>query len=162
MNETKNNDTKKPSRLRRQRGYSFESHIVGEFQDHNWESKRLGSPSTSLPDVMAVDNFHKKVVAVEAKSTTMNLAYVPEDQIVRCINWVNMLGVYDTKEVVLAFKFPATITKRKDKLVKRKLQYYYKIFPHKNIKPSIVKCNYLGETFTMSGEPILMGDFSFE
>lgn len=156
------NDTKKSSRLRRQRGYSFESHVVEEFHKYNWEAKRLGSPSTNLPDVMAIDNFHRRVVAVEAKSTTSNLAYVPEDQIVRCIDWVNMLGIYDTKKVVLAFKFPATIIIRKQKQVKRKLQYFYKVFPHKKITPLIVKCDYDGNTFSMKGEPIMMGDFEFE
>lgn len=154
-------ESKKSSRLRRNRGYSFESHVVKKFQSHNWKSKRLGSPSTNLPDVMAVDNVNKRVVAVEAKSTINNLAYVPEDQINRCINWVNMLDLYNSKEVVLAFKFPATTTLRKNKPVKRKLRYFYKVFPHKKLNPTIVKCDYNGDTFTMNDRVILMRDFKF-
>lgn len=126
-------DTKKSSRLRRNRGYSFETQVVEKFKENNWQSKRLGSASTNLPDIMAVDNIHYRIIAVEAKSTSINLAYVPEDQIDRCINWVNMLGLYDTKEVVLAFKFPATIIIHKNKLVKRKLRIFYtKYFLIKN------------------------------
>lgn len=153
-------DSKKSSRLRRNRGYTFESQLVQKFKENNWESKRLGSPSTNLPDVMAINNIHKRVVSVEAKSTTLNLAYVPEDQINRCINWVNMLDLYETKEVVLAFKFPATTT-HKNKPVKRKLRYFYKVFPHKKLNPIIIKCNYNGDTFTMNDKVILMRDFKF-
>ncbi len=159
MNKIK--DTKKSSQLRKNRGYSFESQVVEKFKENNWESKRLGSASTNLPDVIAVDNVHNRVVSVEAKSTTASLAYVPEDQIDRCINWVKMLDLYDTKEVVLAFKFPATSIIRKNKLVKRKLRYFYKVFPHKKLKPAIIKCNYNGDTFTMFNKPILMRDFKF-
>lgn len=154
-------DTKKSSRLRRNRGYSFESQIVDKFKEYNWESKRLGSASTSLPDVMAINNGTNRVVAIEAKSTILNLAYVPEDQIDRCIKWVEMLDLYDIKQVVLAFKFPSTTTLRNNKLVKRKLRYFYKVFPHTKLSPTIVKCNYAGVTFTMNDRIIQMRDFKF-
>lgn len=149
------------SNLRKQRGYAFESHIVEKFKEFNWESRRLGSPSTELPDVMAVNNFYKEIVAVEAKSTTNNWAYVPADQIQRCIEWVKMLQVYDRKTVILAFKFPSTWITVLKKPVRRKLRYFFKVFPFKKMKSKELKCNYEGEVFTKNGCKILLEDFKF-
>ncbi|MCZ6582758.1 MAG: resolvase, partial [Thaumarchaeota archaeon] len=84
----KNN--KKTNKIRRQRGYAFENHIVQRFNDiSGWSAKRLGSPSTALPDVMVINDMYKTVIAIEAKSTVQNYAYVPQDQIERCRDWVN-------------------------------------------------------------------------
>ena len=87
-------DNKKVNKIRRQRGYSFEKHIVKEFQDRLWSARRLGSPSTELPDVFAISSLEDMVIAVEAKSTVANIAYVPEDQVYRCIEWANMFDRY--------------------------------------------------------------------
>lgn len=126
-------DNKKINQIRRQRGYTFENTIVQKLNNSsNWSAKRLGSPSTALPDVMGINNMYKTVIAIEAKSTVGNLVYVPQDQIERCRDWVNQFGIYDTKIVILAFKFGQVPNKRK-------LTYFYKVFPHKNIESCEVK-----------------------
>ena len=62
----KNN--KKTNKIRRQRGYAFESDIVKKFQSlAHWDAIRLGSPSIKLPDVVAVNNPVSVIVALEAK-----------------------------------------------------------------------------------------------
>jgi len=142
------NNNKKINQTRRQRGYTFENTIVKKLNDSsNWSAKRLGSPSTALPDVMGINDMYKTVIAIEAKSTLGNLVYIPQDQIERCKDWVNQFGVYDIKIVILAFKFGQTIQKIKDKLVSRKLTYFYKVFPHKTIPPCEVRGDFHGNTW---------------
>ncbi len=159
----KNN--KKINKTRRQRGYAFEKYLVQRFNDKSgWSAKRLGSPSTALPDVMGINDMYKTVIAIEAKSTVANIVYVPQDQIERCRDWINQFGVYDVKKVILAFKFGQTIQKIKDKFVSRKLIYFYKVFPHKTIEPCEVKGDYRGITWRKidgSWIPIEMEDFTF-
>ena len=150
-------DNKKINQTRRQRGYAFENSIVKKFNDsgNGWFAKRLGSPSTNLPDVMGVNNFYKTVIAIEAKSTVCNLVYVPQDQIERCRDWVNQFGVYDTKKVILAFKFGQVPNKRK-------LTYFYKFFPYKTIEPCEVKGDHNGLTWRKIDDtwvPFEMEDF---
>ena len=156
---------KNPSTTRRQRGYAFENTIVLKLNSHsNWSAKRLGSPSTALPDVMGINNIYKTVIAIEAKSTHSNLVYVPQDQIERCRDWVNQFGVYDVKKVILAFKFGQTIQIIKNKPVSRKLTYFYKVFPHKTIEPCEVKGDSFGFTWKKIDEkwiPLEMEDFKF-
>lgn len=138
-------DTKKTNQIRRQRGYAFENHIVKLFGDlGGWSAKRLGSPSIKLPDVMCVNNMYQTMMAIEAKSTVQDYAYVPADQVQRCIDWVNQFTLYNTKQVVLAFKFGRTIINFKGTPRPRKLRYFYKIFPHKKISPTDVRIDYDG------------------
>ena len=107
-------DTKKINKTRRQRGYAFESSIVKKFnQSSYWIAKRLGSPSTNLPDVMGIDNSHKTIIALEAKSTAGNVVYVPQDQIERCEQWIKHFQLYEIKQVLLGFKFGQIKGKRK-------------------------------------------------
>ena len=81
------NDYKKISKTRRQRGYQWEDTIVKRFNSLvDWNSVRLGSPSNTLPDVMAVNNNRSIIIAIEAKSGTSNDLRVPFDQIERCID----------------------------------------------------------------------------
>jgi len=134
----KNN--KKTNKIRRNRGYSFESGIVKKFQSlSHWDSIRLGSPSTKLPDVMAVNNMWNKIVAIEAKSTVQKYAYVPQDQIERCVDWVNLFGAYKTKIVVIAIKF--------GQYNGRKLRYFYKVFPYTEADASKVRADYDGRVW---------------
>ena len=151
----KNN--KKTNRTRKQRGYVFESSIVEKLNNSTfWIAKRLGSPSTNLPDVMGINNACKTVIAIEAKSTVGNLVYIPQDQIERCRDWVNLFRIYDNKIVVLAFKFGQVPDKRK-------LTYFYKVFPHKTIEPCEIKCNSLGFTWRkIEGSWISFGLQDFE
>lgn len=130
-------DTKKTNQIRRQRGYAFESGIVKKFQSlSHWDSIRLGSPSTKLPDVMAINNMWNKIAAIEAKSTVQKYAYVPQDQIERCIDWVSLFGAYKIKNAVIAVKFGRTPG--------RKLRYYCKVFPINEISPAEVRVSYDG------------------
>lgn len=138
-------DNKKINKTRRQRGYAFENYIVSQFNDlAGWSAKRLGSPSIKLPDVMCINNMCKTMIAIEAKSTIQDYAYVPQDQVERCIDWVNQFVLYDTKQVVLAFKFGQTIVNNKRKPERRALRYHYKIFPHKKLNPSAIRIDYPG------------------
>ena len=104
----------------------------------------------ALPDVMCVNDYYKTIIAIEAKSTVQNYAYVPADQIERCRDWVNMFGVYDSKYVVLAFKFGQTLQIIKNQSVSRKLKYHYKIFPHKRFTPSEIRADYDGNVMIKS------------
>lgn len=159
----KNN--KKINKTRRQRGYAFENHIVHKFKCiSGWGAKRLGSPSVQLPDVMCVNDFYKTIIAIEAKSTIQNHAYVPADQIERCRDWVNMFGVYDSKYVILAFKFGQITQIIKGQPIPRKLRYHYKVFPYNRFTPSNVRADYDGNILIKSGDgwmEIKLEDFKF-
>ena len=159
-------DNKKINQIRRQRGYSFEKYIVQKINDVvGCTGKRLGSPSTALPDVMGVNNYYKTIVAIEAKSTVQNYAYVPQDQIERCRDWVNMFDVYPSKNVVLAFKFGQTQIVVKGDLIKRKVRYFYKIFPYKGTSPCDVRADYEGNIMLKIKEEwqqVNLEDFKFD
>jgi len=159
----KNN--KKTNKIRRQRGYAFENWIVKKFNSiSGWGAKRLGSPSTALPDVMCVNDYHKTIIAIEAKSTVQNYAYVPQDQIERCRDWVKMFGVYESKYVILAFKFGQTCIVVKGQCVTRKLRYHYKVFPYNRFTPSDVRADYDGNILIKSCDEwmqIKLEDFEF-
>jgi len=158
-------DNKKTNKTRRQRGYAFENYIVKKFNDiSGYSAKRLGSPSVQLPDVMCVNDFYKTILAIEAKSTTQNYAYVPADQIERCRDWVNMFGVYHCKYVVLAFKFGQTRNIVKGNIVPRKLQYHYKVFPYKRFTPCEIRADYYGNIKIKSANDwmdITLEDYKF-
>jgi len=157
-------NTKKTNQTRRNRGYVFETSVVKKFNDSGWDSKRLGSPSTHLPDFDALDNFHKVVVAGEAKSTIGDYAYVPSDQIQRCIDWVNRLDVYQHKYVILAFKFGQTRKITKGKSESKKLRFFYKVWPHKKVAATKVRCSYDGNILMEKDGamvPIQLEEFQF-
>ena len=157
-------NTKKINKTRRQRGYAFETSLVSKFKNiPGWDARRLGSPSTNLPDVFARNDFTKSVVAIEAKSGTTGMLYVPDDQIQRCIGWVNMFAIYNNKSVVLAFKFSQKKRITSVLYTHRPLKIYYKVWPL-GMKPCKVSCDYQGNTFTYQNEtrePIDLEDFKF-
>jgi len=161
--DEKMKDNKNTNNTRRQRGYAFENHIVQMFNDiSGWNAKRLGSPSIALPDVMCLNDYYKTMIAIEAKSTVQNYAYVPKDQIERCRDWVNMFGIYNSKYVVLAFKFGQTTNMVKGKLETRKLRYYYKVFPHNSFAPSQIRADYDGNIMIKENNvfiPLVMENF---
>ena len=96
-------DYKRVNKTRRNRGYAFEKYITKAFIKKGYNAVRLGSPSTGLPDVLAVNE--NTVIAIECKSTmNRKRLYVPEDQILRCYQFVTMFPKYNMK-VLLAFKF---------------------------------------------------------
>jgi Holliday junction resolvase len=125
-------DYKKINKLRRGRGYNFESSLVKAFNDkEGWTARRLGGSSTGLPDIVVTENNKSILYAIECKSGESNILYIPQDQIDRC-RWItdNFLSIYDIRHIVFAFKFKGT--------AKRKLQYRiiliepYKLFEGKN------------------------------
>jgi Holliday junction resolvase len=93
-------------RTRRQnRGYTFETQLVKEFNKGTWKARRLGGSSSGLPDVGIVNNTQKLMYAIEAKSTVYNFCEVPVKQIKRCIDYLDMFSVYEKRNVILAFRF---------------------------------------------------------
>ena len=103
---TENSETKKISRIRRQRGYQWEDTLVKRFNAlDDWKAFRLGSPSVALPDILSLNNERSTIFTIEAKSGTSTSLTVPYDQIIRCMNWTTNFKVYKTRQVILAFKF---------------------------------------------------------
>lgn len=119
------------NRLRRGRGYNFEYTLIKRFNAlRDWQARRLGGSSTGFPDVVATNNKENILYAIECKSSASDIAPVPYDQIERCMKVLHMFGVYQTKHMVLAFKFMNK--KRAVKIgektyVARPLKEYYKI-----------------------------------
>ena len=140
-------DHKKISKLRRSRGYNWEDKLVKRFNAlPNWRSFRLGSPSIALPDLIAINNTEKTIYVIEAKSGTGTTLNVPIDQIYRCFNWLHHFELYNTKYVILAFKFLAKKRLAVGQYKTRKLKEYYKICTEDNIINCT--CTYGGELYS--------------
>lgn len=98
--------------LRRNRGYSWEHHLVERFTRlPDWHCRRLGGSSTGLPDLVAVNNSDSILLAIECKSGYGKYLYVPRDQVERCIAVTKMFSLYSFRDVVFAFKFGARMKK---------------------------------------------------
>lgn len=122
---------------KRSRGYHFEHYLVQKFTELGYISRRLGGSSTGLPDIVSTKD--SKIYAVEAKATSSGWSYIPNDEIKRCLDILNMFSIYTCKMVLFAFKFRAI------KGV-RKLKHYFflveKIDGIDNVKS--ITCNYNG------------------
>lgn len=119
-------DSVRTNRTRRQRGYSFEHELVRRINSCNgWKAIRLGSPSVSLPDVIAVNNTRGIMLAIEAKSTSTDTIKVPIEQVARCINWLNLFTIYRHRYAILALKFMSKRWKKAYTYEHRALQEYY-------------------------------------
>jgi len=141
------------ARTRRQRGYNWEDTIVKRFNSsENWDAFRLGSPSTALPDVLAVNTKESIIFTIEAKSGTTNLLPVPEDQIERCLKWTNIFDIYQNRKVILAFKF---LSKKRIGLgtyESRELREFFKVWDP-SIGITSCACTYDGKVFAqINGE----------
>ena len=91
-------NNQKAAKTRRQRGYQWEDTIVKRFNSiENWKAFRLGSPSISLPDVLAVNTNRSTIFTIEAKSGTGTSLPVPADQIERCLEWIKTFDIYKKK-----------------------------------------------------------------
>ena len=149
----KNNQKKKSenhrraAHTRRQRGYHWENTIVKRFNSaENWDAFRLGSPSTALPDVLAVNTQESAIFTIEAKSGTTNSLPVPEDQIERCLKWIETFDIYKKRKVILAFKF---LSKKRIGLgtyESRELREFFKIWDT-TIPITNCVCTYEGKVF---------------
>lgn len=150
MTKLKNASTKKSqrsSRIRRQRGYHWEDTIVKRFNSvDGWNAFRLGSPSTGLPDVLAVSTKDNTIFTIEAKSGTGTSLPVPADQIERCDRWIKTFDIYKDRKVILAFKF---LSKKRIGLGEyegRQLREFFKIWDN-SLEVSNCICTYEGEIF---------------
>ena len=147
INQKKSKNHQKAVRTRRQRGYHWEDTIVKRFQSvDNWNAFRLGSPSTALPDVLAVNTKESTIFTIEAKSGTTSSLPVPADQIERCLKWINVFDIYDKRKVLLAFKF---LSKKRTGLrtyESRELREFYKIWDP-SLEATNCACTYEGKFF---------------
>ena len=147
---TENSETKKISRIRRQRGYQWEDTLVKRFNAlDDWKAFRLGSPSVALPDILSLNNERSTIFTIEAKSGTSTSLTVPYDQIIRCMNWTTNFKVYKTRQVILAFKFLSKKRIGKGLYEKRELREFFKVWNVKRTQINIV-CKYDGTTYGLS------------
>jgi Holliday junction resolvase len=96
----------KVNKIRRSRGYSFEYETIEDLKGIGWKAKRLGGSSANLPDILATHD--DTIYAMEAKSVMMPrkiYAYIPQKQIVRCIETLDMFPIYKHRYLVFGFKF---------------------------------------------------------
>lgn len=140
-------DNKKIARTRRQRGYNWEDTLVKRFNStENWKAFRLGSPSVSLPDVLAVNTQNSMIFTIEAKSGTSTSLPVPADQIERCQKWIKTFDIYKDRKVILAFKFLSKKRIGLGQYESRELREFFKIWDE-NKKITDCVCTYEGEIF---------------
>lgn len=140
--------------IRRSRGYNFEHALVERFnRSEGWHARRLGGSSTGLPDIVALNNERSILLAIEAKSGTGDILYVPPDQIARCVLVRDMFSVYKERKIVFAFKFLSKKRfRRKNKTVyeQRKLVEYFKVADSVDALGDLtVKCTYDGRTYSL-------------
>ncbi len=135
------------ARKRRQRGYHWEDTLVKRFNElEGWKAFRLGSPSVSLPDVLAVSTKDSTIFTIEAKSGTVTSLPVPSDQIERCLNWAKTFDIYKTRKVILAFKFLSKKRIGIDQYESRQLREFYKVWDESKEITDCV-CTYEGKTY---------------
>ncbi len=144
-NKSKNH--RRAAHTRRQRGYHWEDTIVKRFNSaENWNAFRLGSPSIALPDVLAINTQESSIFTIEAKSGTTNSLPVPEDQIERCLKWLETFDIYKKRKVILAFKF---LSKKRIGLgiyESRELREFFKVWDT-SIQVTNCACTYEGKVF---------------
>ncbi len=137
------------ARTRRQRGYNWEDTLVKRFNSvQGWKAFRLGSPSVGLPDILAVSSGENVIYTIEAKSGTSTTLYVPYDQILRCLKWIDTFDLYRTRQMIIAFKFLSKKRIGTGKYEPRQLREYYKIWNESNPVTDFV-CTYEGETYSL-------------
>ena len=150
----------KASRTRRQRGYVWEDSISKRFNGvDGWSAFRLGSPSISLPDILAVNTAESILYVIEAKSSTTQSLYVPAKQIHRCAQWLDIFDIYQTRAVILAFKFGAKRRTGTGTYEGRKLKEYFKIW-RSDLPPADCTCRYDGTVKLRSDGIIPLRDCS--
>lgn len=97
-------NTAQTARLARRRGYQWERSLADRInQWDGWTAFRLGSPSTKIPDILAVGP--DQVIAIECKTGQGDLLYIPSDQISNCRKVVEPFSHRYETMVVGAFKF---------------------------------------------------------
>ncbi len=145
-----NKNYQRAVKTRKQRGYQWEDTVVKRFNNtKNWKAFRLGSPSTGLPDVLAVNTKESTIYSIEAKSGTSTSLAVPFDQIERCLQWTRTFDIYRKKQVLLAFKFLSKKRVGLRKYENRELREYFKIWDE-SLDITDCVCTYDGRFFVRS------------
>ena len=145
------NGGRRGARLRRQRGYHWEDTLVKRFNGADgWRAFRLGSPSTKLPDVLAVSTPEDTVYTIEAKSGSGTSLYVPAEQIGRCVWWIETFDRYSRRDVLLAFKFLSKKRLGPGRYEGRQLREYYKVWDREAGAADCV-CTYDGRLYLRNG-----------
>jgi len=140
-------NNQKAAKTRRQRGYQWEDTIAKRFNcTENWKAFRLGSPSISLPDVLAVNTNKSTIFTIEAKSGTGTSLPVPADQIERCLTWIKTFDIYKKKHVILAFKFLSKKRIGLREYENRELREFFKIWDE-SLRITDCVCTYEGKFF---------------
>jgi Holliday junction resolvase len=138
------------ARTRRQRGYNWEDTLVKRFNaTEGWKAFRLGSPSVGLPDILAVSTKENIIYTIEAKSGTNTTLRVPFDQIERCLKWIHTFELYNTRKMIVAFKFSSKKRIGTGKYEHRELREYFKIWDERYPVTDFI-CTYDGDTYAMS------------
>ena len=138
------------ARTRRQRGYNWEDTLVKRFNSvEGWKAFRLGSPSVGLPDILVVSTTENVIYTIEAKSGTNTTLRVPFDQIQRCLKWIHTFELYQTRKMIVAFKFSSKKRIGTGKYEHRELREYFKIWDEKYPVTDFI-CTYDGDTYAMS------------
>jgi Holliday junction resolvase len=138
------------ARTRRQRGYNWEDTLVKRFNAlEGWKAFRLGSPSVGLPDILAVSTKANTIYTIEAKSGTSTTLRVPFDQIQRCLKWIHTFELYQTRKMIVAFKFSSKKRIGTGKYEHRELREFFKIWDEQYPTTDFI-CTYDGETYAMS------------
>ena len=130
------------ARTRRRRGYQWEDTLVKRFNAQSgWHAFRLGSPSTGLPDILAINTKTQHLVVIEAKSGSGNALTVPAMQVERCIKWTSTLSAYKERHVVLAYKFISKGRTGPAQYRPRELREFYKARSPRS-RPAEFTCTY--------------------
>ena len=74
------------------------------FEKLGWVAQRLGN--SGQPDVLVRNEDYTRSYVVEAKSGYSKFLYIPEDQVIRQLKWVEV-GLMRFTRSLLAFKFAA-------------------------------------------------------
>ena len=137
------------ARTRRQRGYNWEDTLVKRFNAlDGWKAFRLGSPSVGLPDILAVSTRENTIYTIEAKSGTNTTLRVPFDQIQRCLKWIHTFELYQTRKIIVAFKFSSKKRIGTGKYEHRELREFFKIWDEQYPVTDFI-CTYEGDTHAM-------------
>ena len=96
-----------------------------------------------------MNNEDSIIFTIEAKSGTSTSLTVPYDQIVRCLNWTENFKVYQTRQVILAFKFLSKKRIGNSLYEKRELREFFKVWNAK-LTPIDIVCKYDGTTYGLN------------
>ena len=149
---THNENNRAAARTRRQRGYQWEDTLVKRFNAQaGWRAFRLGSPSTGLPDVLAVNSKTGHLVVIEAKSGSGGSLVVPSDQVERCKMWADTFSAYKHRYIILAYKFSSKMRIGTAKYKSRELREFYKIRPLRSRAGEYI-CMYDGSFYAVKND----------